>query len=95
MQFLIGWCIIFSLIGFCSMGIDKRKAQLGKWRIPERTPFSHRDSGRLPGVHCGHVLFSPQNTARVFPLRHATDLRSGADRGSLSIPPEIHGLNHA
>ena len=39
MQFLIGWCIIFSLIGFCSMGIDKRKAQLGKWRIPERTLF--------------------------------------------------------
>ena len=95
MQFLIGWCIIFSLIGFCSMGIDKRKAQLGEMADSGTDPFSHRDSGRLPGVHCGHVLFSPQNTARVFPLRPATDLRSGADRGSLSIPPEIHGINHA
>ena len=57
MQFLIGWCIIFSLIGFCSMGIDKRKAQLGKWRIPERTLFLIAILGGSPGSIAGMLFF--------------------------------------
>lgn len=31
---------VMSLIGFASMGIDKKKAQEGKWRTKEATLFS-------------------------------------------------------
>ncbi len=33
----IGYLVAMSLTGFVLMGIDKRKAISGKWRIPERT----------------------------------------------------------
>ena len=57
MQFLIGWCIIFSLTGFCAMGIDKRSARLGKWRIPERTLFLIAILGGSPGSIAGMYFF--------------------------------------
>ena len=36
---LIVYIIAINLIGFCIMGIDKRKARRGKWRVPEKTLF--------------------------------------------------------
>lgn len=33
------YIIIINVIGFCAMWIDKRKAQHGSWRIPEKTLF--------------------------------------------------------
>ncbi|MBD9014278.1 MAG: DUF1294 domain-containing protein, partial [Lachnospiraceae bacterium] len=57
MRLFIGWCILFSFIGFCSMGIDKRKARLGKWRIPERTLFLIAILGGSPGSIAGMYLF--------------------------------------
>ena len=33
------YVIIINVIGFCAMWIDKRKAQHGSWRIPEKTLF--------------------------------------------------------
>lgn len=39
------------------MGIDKRKAQLGKWRIPERTLFLIAILGGSPGSIAGMFFF--------------------------------------
>lgn len=33
------YLIVMNLIGFLSMAIDKKKAQAGAWRIPEKTLF--------------------------------------------------------
>lgn len=37
MKYFILYCCILSLIGFCSMGIDKRKAKKKQYRISEKT----------------------------------------------------------
>ena len=37
---LIIYIIMINLIGFFIMGIDKRKARRGKWRVAERTLFT-------------------------------------------------------
>lgn len=38
LQYVItGYIIIISLVGFISMGVDKRRAVKRAWRIPERT----------------------------------------------------------
>lgn len=36
---LAGWILLMSIILFCMMGADKRRAQNDKWRIKERTLF--------------------------------------------------------
>ena len=58
MRLFIGWCILFSFIGFCSMGIDKRKARQ-KIADPGREPFflSLPFSFGSPGSIAGMYLF--------------------------------------
>lgn len=36
---LAAYLILINLVGFFSMGADKRKARRGKWRTPEATLF--------------------------------------------------------
>ena len=36
---LLGWLVLVSLILFCMMGIDKRRAKKNLRRIPEKTLF--------------------------------------------------------
>lgn len=33
------YVIIINIAGFCAMGIDKKKAKKGAWRIPEKRLF--------------------------------------------------------
>lgn len=40
------YVIIVNIVGFAMMGIDKRKAKRGAFRIPEAQSFSHRPGGR-------------------------------------------------
>lgn len=47
-QMLGLYLLTVNLAGFCLMGIDKRKAKRGAWRIPEKTLF-------LPAVLGGAV----------------------------------------
>lgn len=37
---VIAYFVIINIIGFASMGLDKRKAKRHAWRIPESTLFS-------------------------------------------------------
>ena len=39
MQYFICYLIIINIIAFFLMGIDKKKARTGAWRIPEKTLF--------------------------------------------------------
>lgn len=36
MKLLLGYLLVLNVLGFLMMGIDKRRAKKGKWRIPER-----------------------------------------------------------
>ncbi len=34
---LVGYILCLSVAGFITMGVDKRRARMGRWRISERT----------------------------------------------------------
>ena len=48
---------IVNLLGFFMMGIDKRKAQKDKWRIPERSLFVITLLGGGIGTNLGMHIF--------------------------------------
>ena len=54
---LILYIFCINLTGFFSMGIDKRKAQKAKWRIPEKTLFLIALLGGAVGSLLGMHLF--------------------------------------
>ena len=39
LKLFFGWLFLINLAGILAMGLDKRKAQRGLWRIPEKTLF--------------------------------------------------------
>ena len=62
---LIIYIIMINLIGFFIMGIDKRKARRGKWRVAERTLFTIALLFGSIGILTGMYVF-----------RHKTDRKS-------------------
>ena len=52
------YLLIVNVIGFCSMGLDKRKARKNQWRIPEATLFAIAflggSLGSVLGMHVFH-----------------------------------------
>ena len=54
---LAGWLILAILTAFALMGIDKRRAKLDLWRIPERTLFLAVLLGGGLGGTLGMYLF--------------------------------------
>ena len=52
------YLLIMNVIGFCSMGLDKRKARKNRWRIPEATLFAIAllggSLGSVLGMHAFH-----------------------------------------
>ncbi len=55
--FIAGYFIALNIIGFASMGIDKRKAQRSAYRIPEATLFIIAIMGGSIGSIIGMYLF--------------------------------------
>lgn len=51
------WICVFSLLLFVLMGIDKYKAQNGRWRIAEKTLFFTALLGGACGGWLGMLLF--------------------------------------
>ncbi len=49
--------LLMSIVGFCAMGIDKKKAKANAWRIPEKTLFGIAFMGGGAGVWLGMETF--------------------------------------
>ena len=66
--YLIG----INLAGFIIMGVDKKRAIRGAWRISGLL-FFNGAIGRQPGMYSGNAAFPPQDEALVFQIRNAGD----------------------
>ena len=55
-RLLLGWLCAVNLAGFALMGIDKRRARRGRWRISEQTlflpPLLGGTAGTILGMRC-------------------------------------------
>lgn len=54
---LIIYLIIINIVGFIIMGVDKKKAIKGAWRIPEKTFFIISAVGGSVGSLLGMFIF--------------------------------------
>lgn len=66
MQFFIYYFIIINILAFFLMGIDKKKAQMGAWRIPEKTLFLSAIIGGSVGAIAGMQLFRHKTKLKTF-----------------------------
>ena len=66
MKYLYYYLFFINVMAFFLMGIDKRKAELGRWRIPERTLFLSAFLGGGVGAIAGMQLFRHKTTHRSF-----------------------------
>ncbi len=66
MQFFLCYMIMINVAAFFLIGIDKKKAQLGAWRIPERTLFLSALLGGSVGAIAGMQLFRHKTRHRSF-----------------------------
>lgn len=56
-QLLLFYLLCVNGAGFLLMGLDKRRAKRGKWRIPEKTLFLPPLLGGTPGAIAGMHVF--------------------------------------
>lgn len=54
---LLGYLAAISLVAFGLMGVDKRRARLHRWRIPEKVLFLPALLGGSPGAIAGMYCF--------------------------------------
>ena len=66
MKYLYYYQFFINVLAFFLMGIDKRKAELGRWRIPERTLFLFAFLGGGVGAIAGMQLFRHKTKHRSF-----------------------------
>lgn len=67
-QILCVYILAINLVLFAAMGIDKWKAQHGRWRIPERTLFLLAILGGSMGGILGMRLFRHKTRHNSFRL---------------------------
>lgn len=56
-QLLLFYLLCVNGAGFLLMGLDKRRAKRGQWRIPEKTLFLPPLLGGTPGTIAGMHVF--------------------------------------
>lgn len=56
-QLLLIYLLCVNGVGFLLMGLDKRRAKRGQWRIPEKTLFLPPLLGGTPGAIAGMHIF--------------------------------------
>ena len=66
MQSFIYYWMIINIVAFFLMGIDKKKARTGAWRIPEKTLFLSAILGGSIGSICGMQLFRHKTKHKSF-----------------------------
>ena len=66
MQYFIYYWMIINIVAFFLMGIDKKKARTGAWRIPEKALFLSAILGGSIGAICGMQLFRHKTKHKSF-----------------------------
>ena len=64
--FVIGYLVCINAAGLASMGMDKRKARKGKWRVPERVLFTQAALGGSIGALAGMYCFRHKTRHKKF-----------------------------
>lgn len=67
-QFMIAYLCIINLIGFAIMGVDKKRAIRGAWRISEASLFFTALIGGALGTTLGMEYFRHKTKHRYFKL---------------------------
>lgn len=65
-KILAVWLIFTNLVGFIQMYMDKRRAQKGKWRIPEKQLFLVAAIGGSIGSIIGMQVFRHKTKHKSF-----------------------------
>ena len=65
---IIIYLIVINLIGFITMGIDKHRAKLMEWRIPEKTLFLITLFGGGIGTISGMYTFRHKTKKKYFTI---------------------------
>ncbi len=65
-QNILIYILSINLIGFLAMWLDKRKAEKGKWRIPEKTLFIITALGGGIGTISGMYTFRHKTKKMAF-----------------------------
>ena len=66
MKLFLIYLAVVNLAAFALMGVDKRRAERGAWRIPERTLFLPAILGGSPGAILGMQMFRHKTRHRQF-----------------------------
>ncbi len=67
-KYLIYYLAAVNLIAFLMMGIDKRKAVKGRWRISEKALFVPAFLGGAPGAMLGMKVFHHKTLHKKFTI---------------------------
>ncbi|MBQ3415232.1 MAG: DUF1294 domain-containing protein [Clostridia bacterium] len=73
---VILYLLVINIIGFLAMLIDKKKAQKGAWRIPEKTLFIITLLGGGIGTIAGMYMFRHKTKKLIFTIGFPTILIS-------------------
>lgn len=65
---IIIYLLIVNIIGFLAMGIDKRRAKMMEWRIPEKTLFLITLFGGGIGTIAGMYTFRHKTKKKYFTI---------------------------
>ena len=85
------WCLFASLIDFALMGLDKRRARRGDWRIPERVLWAFALLGGGVGGFLGMRCF--RHKTRHWYFRYGFPLLAVLDlAGLVWLLPLWNGL---
>ncbi|WP_112181576.1 MULTISPECIES: DUF1294 domain-containing protein [Paraliobacillus] len=68
MEYIIIYICLINLIAFILMGLDKRRAKRGKWRIPENTLWISAVLGGAFGSIIGMKLFHHKTKHKTFTI---------------------------
>ena len=67
-QIILAALLLVNIVAFAAYGIDKRKAQKGKWRIPESTLLLLALFGGAIGALLGMRMFHHKTKHRKFKI---------------------------
>ncbi|MBR3162675.1 MAG: DUF1294 domain-containing protein [Clostridia bacterium] len=65
---IVVYLLIINIVGFLAMGIDKRRAKMMEWRIPEKTLFLITLFGGGIGTITGMYTFRHKTKKKYFTI---------------------------